>query len=198
MNIKSSIAILEKIYQIMMSGMRSNKSPHPQQWLRAKKLSSPKTYAAFNSGQLHHSKPKEFIDELASVGFLEKSGVTGKDRKTCYTCFGNFSIIFPLRNEDNHIVNFYEMGIKKERSSYLNEQGIYPSYPHPFTQKLIITDTILDAATILEAEVLNSKEAVMALHEGKIKPQHQQAIGQLKELSEVIYIELKKNPAAAQ
>ena len=49
MNKKSSVEILEKIYQSMSNGMRNPKAHSPRQWLIDKKLSFNKTYAAFNS-----------------------------------------------------------------------------------------------------------------------------------------------------
>ncbi len=192
MNTKSSVEILEKIYQSMSKGIRNHKSHSPRQWLNTKHLSFSKTYAAFNSGQMHHRKTQDFIDELVSVGFLKESKAATNTGKSGFSSFGNFSIIFPLRNEEYQIVNFYEMGIKKQGCSYMNEMGIYPAYPHSLTKKLIIVDSILDAATILDSEILGNKEAVMALHHGELKSQHKQAIAQLTQLEEVIYIESKK------
>ena len=197
MNKKSSVEILEKIYQSMSNGMRNPKAHSPRQWLIDKKLSFNKTYAAFNSGQMHHRKEQSFIDELLSVGFLKESNVPTNTGKTGYSSFGNFSIVFPLRNEENHIINFYEMGIKKQHSSYMNDTGIYPCYPNALTKKLIIVDSILDAASVLDAEILENKQAVMALHQGEIKPQHKQAIARLSELEEVIYLASNKYQVAS-
>lgn len=192
MNKKSSIEILERIYQSLSNGMRNAKADVPRLWLRDKYISFESTHAAFNSGQIHHRKPQDFLDELVSVGFLKISNAATNTGKPGYTCFGNFSIIFPLRNENNHIVNFFETGIRKSKNSYMNEEGIYPAYPHAQTKKLIIVDTILEAATILHSEILDNKEAVIALHNGELKQQHQNAIASLKELTEVIYLQSKK------
>jgi hypothetical protein len=70
----------------------------------------------------------------------------------------------------------------------MNKQGIYPAYPSSLTKKLYITNTIIDAATLLESKMLDNKEAVMALHDGELSDEHLQAINGLKELTEIILI----------
>jgi hypothetical protein len=182
--------IIKRIYDSMFNGIRLSKSVEAKKWLDKKGLSIELTHACFNSGQLHHRKPDDFIQELKSVGFLIESDKGTNTGKKGYSSFGREAIVFPLKNNNGVIVNFCAIRIQleAEKTIYMNKQGIYPAYPSSLTKKLYITNTIIDAATLLESKMLDNKEAVMALHDGELSDEHLQAINGLKELTEIILI----------
>lgn len=178
------------IYKSCSNGIRAAKSNAPREWLAKKGLSIDATGACFNSGQMHHRQEQSFKMALAEVGFMQKSTVGVNSDTVPYTVFGIFSIMFPLRNESNEIVNFYSIRIRSENTAYMNQEpGLYPGYPSELTKRLFVVNTVLEAATILESKVLDNKEAVIALHEGKVMPEHELAIKRLTALVEVIYID---------
>ncbi|MBS1636824.1 MAG: hypothetical protein JST26_12985 [Bacteroidetes bacterium] len=178
------------IYKSCSNGIRAAKSNAPREWLAKKGLSIDATGACFNSGQMHHRQEQSFKMALAEVGFMQKSTVGVNSDTVPYTVFGIFSIMFPLRNESNEIVNFYSIRIRSENTAYMNQEpGLYPGYPSELTKRLFVVNTVLEAATILESKVLDNKEAVIALHEGKVMPEHERAIKRLTALVEVIYID---------
>lgn len=189
---KTEKELLEMVYNYASNGLRYGKSTKAREWLKEKKLSMDATMACFNSGQLHHRKEKEFKEALERIGFMKQSHVGVNCDSIPYTVFGNFSIMFPLKNKENQIVNFYSVNIKNEKTAYLNHEGFYPATPHEQTKRLFITDTVVDAATLLESKILDNKEAVIALHDGIFLNQHKQLIEGLKNLSEVIHITSKK------
>ncbi|MBA3680502.1 MAG: hypothetical protein H0W73_04965 [Bacteroidetes bacterium] len=189
---KTETELLQMVYNYASNGLRVGKSKQAREWLNMKKLSIETTMACFNSGQLHHRKEKEFKEALERIGFMKVSNHASNCDSLPYTVFGNFSIMFPLRNKENEIINFYAMGIKNSKTAYLNHEGMYPAYPHEQTKRLFITDTVLDAATILESKVLDNKEAVIALHEGILLRHHKEVIQQLKHLTEIIQITKNK------
>ena len=96
--------------------------------------------------------------------------------------------MFPLRNINNDIVNFYAIGLKHHKNSFLNHHGLYPAYPHEQTKKLFVTDTILDCATLMESKVMDNREAVIALYDGLLLDQHIEVIQSLQHLSEIVHI----------
>jgi hypothetical protein len=189
---KERIELLSYIYRSLSNGIRSAKANAPREWLAQKGLSVEVTGACFNSGQIHHRKEQSFKDSLEQIGFIKRSDVPTNAGQIPYTVFGIYSVIFPLRDEDSRVVNFYAASLKKEKTEYMNQEGIYPSYPHAMTERLFITEDILDAATLLEAKVLDNREAVIALHDGKLMPQHSGAISSLKVLKEIILITKKE------
>lgn len=182
------IEILEKIYRSLSNGIRSAKADVPRAWLKQRGLSIEVSGACFNSGQMHHRKPDAFREGLLSVGFMTESKAPTNTGEKGYTVFGNYAVLFPLRNERNQVVNFYAMGIKNNKCGFMNEQGIYPCYPHATTKKLYITSTVQEAATLLESRLLDNRETVIALFDGELKAQHKQAIKSLAELKEVVWI----------
>ncbi|MCC6836974.1 MAG: hypothetical protein IT234_00430 [Bacteroidia bacterium] len=178
------------IYKSCSNGIRAAKSNAPREWLAKKGLSIDATGACFNSGQMHHRQEQSFKMALAEVGFMQKSTVGVNSDTVPYTVFGIFSIMFPLRNESNEVVNFYSIRIRSENTAYMNQEpGLYPGYPSELTKRLFVVNTVMEAATILESKVLDNKEAVIALHDGKVMPEHERAIKRLTALVEVIYIE---------
>jgi hypothetical protein len=190
---KNKKEILATIHKSLSNGIRNSKAEVPRKWLKEKGLTLESSGATFNSGQMHHRKQQSYKDALESVGFLIKSEVPTNQGQIPYTSFGNYGILFPLRDEQNDVVNFYSIGIKNHKIQYLNKEGIYPCFPHESTKKLYIVNGILGAATILESNVLDNKEAVIALFDGEMLPQHEEAIKRLTQLEEVIWIESPEN-----
>lgn len=191
-NDKTEIELLSLVYNYASNGLRVGKSKQAREWLRQKQLNAEQTMACFNSGQLHHRKEKEFKEALERIGFMKKSNVGTNCDSIPYTVFGNCSVMFPLRNVKNEIVNFYAIGLKNNKTSFLNHYGLYPAYPHEQTKKLYITDNIVDCATLMETKILDNREAVISLYDGVFLEQHVQVIQGLKHVTEVVQIRTKK------
>ena len=122
---------------------------------------------------------------------LKKSAsVVPKEGLTAYTVFGRYGLIFPLLNKQNEIVNYFAVRFELEtpKEEYLNREGIYPAFPHPLTKRLFLVPTLLDCASLMQSKTLGNREAVMALHNGELLPQHLEAIKSLLELEEIIII----------
>lgn len=182
---------LHSLYQSFETGIRSAKAVDPKLYLKNIGLDYTELRIGFNSGQFHHRQPQEIKDHFERLGLLTKSdaGVNSNDL-TAYTVFGRYGIIFPLVNEQNHVVNFFAIRFKMAtpQENYLNDKGVYPCYPHPSTKTLFLVPTILDAASLLQSKALENKEAVMALHEGRLLSQHVEAIKGLDQLEHIIMI----------
>lgn len=186
MNKKEHTETFNKLYESMYSGIRGSKTIDAKNWMKGKGLTPNATDACYNSGRFHHSENKVFKEELLQIGFLTRSNVNTKNG--AYNCFAKKSICFPLKNEKDEIVNFYAIPLEGGEHLYLNESGLYPKYPAESTEILYLTHTILDAASLIESKIPGKKNAVLALQDGKLTPQHKQAINQLKNLKEIILI----------
>lgn len=189
-NERTEIELLEMVYNYASNGLRQSRQA--KEWLSIKKLTPDSTMACYNSGQLHHRKELAFKQALERIGFMKRINVGVNSDTVPYTIFGNFSIMFPLRDANNHIVNFYAVSMKDQSNRYLNQEGFYPAIPDNKTQRLFIADTILDAATLLESKVLNKEDSIISLHDGVLLEQHKKVIQSLKHLTEVIQITTKK------
>ena len=184
--------ILSELYIKLSVGVRTKRSTLLIEWMKVHNLSISKTYACYNAGNFQTNKDPNYISQLESVGFLSKCNYVRKDGNTMYKSFGVHSVLFPLKDSNHTIVNFYAIGIRINRADFLNQEGIYPCFPKEQTTKLFIVPTILDAATMLESKVLKPTEFVIALFDGKLMPQHEEAIGTLKHLKEIIWLETTK------
>ncbi len=108
----------------------------------------------YNAGTLHHGELNntELINTYQELGLLNKTN-------SGYASFGLASLVFGLRDKQNNVTGMYFRAVeprpskfknrKFEKHLYLkNRTGLYPNYPSPNTQKIILTESIIDAATL--------------------------------------------------
>jgi DNA primase len=100
-------------------------------------------------------------------------------------------IIFPLKNKENKIVSLYGRSIRNDedqRHFYLqNREGLYPGYPKASTTKLIVTESIIDAASLLQQEEIKLNYTILSLYgTNGLTDEHLQVITALPQLQEVI------------
>jgi DNA primase len=188
--IKGQDSIYERLYQGLVNGTFRGICGKATKWLKDKKLDAKNVQAGYNSHQFHLRNP-ELIDELLQIGFLIKVGRSKYDTPG-FTSFGTRQIIFPLRDETGNVINFCCISMKRDRCEFLNENGIYPRYPAASTTHLYITQSILDAATIMESGLIRKLDAVICVPDGTIKTQHENAISGLKQLQSIVWIEGRK------
>lgn len=134
-----------------------------QEYLQKRKLDNGKTEVGYNSGQFHHGarKDENLINTCLQYGLLLDLGTKARTGDAAYKPFGKWGLVFPLKNKQNEIVSLYfrsTLKDKNQRHFYLKDrQGLYPCYPTAEVKKLILTESIIDAATLLEQETIKSK-----------------------------------------
>lgn len=185
------IALIAELYRTFQHGIRSGKAQVPRAYLKQLGLDYLTLNLGFNSGQFHHRQPLAYKQQYAGIGILtlnEKVGVNKKGRVP-YTCFGAYSIVYPLKNEQGEIVNLYADRFKLDRpkQSYLYpHEGIFPHYPNVHTTTLYLCDNILETASFIQLNLLKHQEAVISLFDGKLTPEIQRALSQLSHLNKVV------------
>jgi DNA primase len=119
---------------------------------------------------------KERSIEKAEVGFNDNTWDT---LKQC--------IIFPLRDKKNKVVSLYGRSIyNNEEAKHFytrNRKGLYPAYPKADTKILILTEAIIDAATLLQ---ITDNKILACYGTNGFTTEHEQAIKDLKQLEEII------------
>lgn len=101
-------------------------------------------------------------------------------------------IIFPLRDKDDKIVSFYGRAThnKGESKHFYSKdrKGLYPRWPVSSTRTLILTEAVIDAASIYQLRDLTSHLiAVLACYgTNGFTADHEQAVKELRHLEEVI------------
>jgi DNA primase catalytic core len=178
------IAVLTKFFSYYKSGLpRSKKAVD---YLQSRCIDYKITDAAFNSGGLHgDAKHTNMVESMVKVGLLKARPDNG------FTVWAKDCIIFPLKNIDNKIVSLYGRSITNNddnRHFYLsNRSGLYPGYPSLQTKKLILTESIIDAASLLQQKEITEQYTVLSLYgTNGLTDEHQQSIIALPQLEEII------------
>ena len=142
----------------------------------------------YNGGVLHRDSKQHHL-----IASMEKYGLLKPRPNKGYSVWAKDCVIFPLRNNEHKIVSLYGRSITNnsdQRHFYLSgREGLYPGYPKASTTRLILTESIIDAASLLQQQDLTLQYEVLALYgTNGLTDEHQQAILPLKHLEEIIFM----------
>ncbi len=181
---------LGNMFQYFCNAVHNSKPAQEYLQSRGLKMSGE---IGYNSGQFHHGTRKDetLIGQCLEYGLLIDNGNRSKTGDKAYTVFGKWSICFALRGKENQVTGLYfrsTLDNKEQRHFYLkNRSGLYPGYPNPDTTKLILTEAIIDAATLLQVSEITEQYSVLACYgTNGLTEEHKQAIAELKQLQEII------------
>ena len=185
-------AVLMKMFTYFKNAIAN--SPQAKEYIKQRHLDHEKMEIGYNSGQFHHGtrRDEDLIKSCIKYGLLLDLNTKGRTGEAAYSPFGKWGIVFALRNHTNQIVGLYfrsTLSEKEQRHFYLKDrQGLYPSYPKAETKKLILTESIIDAASLLMQEsIKNSYEILSLFGTNGLTEEHIKAIKGLKELEEIIF-----------
>lgn len=145
-----------------------NSSSPAKDYLQKRNLDFKKLEVGYNSGQFHHGarKDENLINQCLEYGLLIDKGIIGRTGQTAYGVFGKWSICFALRNKENEVVGLYFRSTLNDENAkhfYLKERkGIYPGYPNKNTKKLILTEAIIDCASLLQIPQIKENYSLIA------------------------------------
>ncbi len=187
------IAVLTKFFTYYRSGLPRAKKAI--EYLQSRSIDHKVIEAAFNSGGLHvESKHHYLVDSMVKAGLLKAKPAGG------YSVWAKDCIIFPLKNAENKIISLYGRSIAPSNSPeggepsgasrhfYLaNRSGLYPGYPALSTKKLILVESVIDAASLLQQKEITEQYTVLSLYgTNGLTEEHIQAITSLPQLEEII------------
>lgn len=183
---------LERMFTYFKNGICS--SQPAQEYTKQRGLDFRKIEIGYNAGQFHHGARKDetLINECLKYGLLLDLNTKARTGEAAYKAFGKWCIVFALRNKNREIVSLYfrsTLNDQEQRHFYLRDrQGLYPCYPKKETKRLIITESIIDAATLLQIEQITSHYEILSLYgTNGLTDEHQQAIRSLHQLEEIIF-----------
>ena len=168
-------------------------SPPAKEYLQSRNLDFKQIEVGYNAGQFHHGarKTEELINQALEVGLLIDKNLVARTGEKAYQPFGKWCIVFALRNKQNQITGLYFRSTLNEKESkhfYLKDRtGLYPHYPNSRAKKLIITEAIIDGATLLQVPEITADYEILSLYgTNGLTEEHQKAIKELIELEEII------------
>ena len=178
-----------------------NNSKPAKEYLEKRGLDFTRIEVGYNSGQFHHGerKTEELINQSLETGLLLDKGITGRTGEKAYGVFGKWGICFALRNQKNEVTGLYfrstlqsqdnKMEAGTSRHYYLKDRkGIYPGYPGKETKKLILTEAIIDCASLLQIkEIRDNYSLISCFGTNGLNEEILNSIKELKQLEEVIF-----------
>lgn len=183
---------LGNMYQYFKNAV-SNSKP-AKDYLQQRNLDFKKIEIGYNAGQFHHGtrKDENVINQCLEYGLLIDKNITGRTGEKAYGVFGKWCICFALKNKENEVTGLYfrsTLNDKESKHFYLkNRTGLYPNYPDKNTKKLILTEAIIDGASLLQIKEIADNYSVLACYgTNGLTEEHQQAIKDLPQLEEIIF-----------
>jgi DNA primase catalytic core len=191
-NEQERMYFLEKMFLSFRKGLLC--SDPAKEYCSSRNLDFDKLEVGFNSGQFHHGarKDEKLINDCLNYGLLTLAGTNSRTGGQAYKPFGNKSILFPLKNKENQIVSFYfRSTVNNENSKHFylkNRQGLYPNYPNPDTKKLVLTEAIIDTASLLQIDEIKDNYTLLTCYgTNGLNEEILNAIKPLKQLEEIIF-----------
>ncbi len=171
-----------------------NNSKPAKDYLNKRSLDFTKLEVGYNSGQFHHGarKDENLIAQCLEYGLLIDKGIIGRTGEKAYGVFGKWSICFALKNKENEVTGLYFRSTLNDENAkhfYLKDRkGIYPNYPKKETKKLILTEAIIDGASLLQIKSIAENYSVIACFgTNGLNDEILNAIKELEKLEEIIF-----------
>ncbi|HZD93839.1 MAG TPA: CHC2 zinc finger domain-containing protein, partial [Candidatus Sulfotelmatobacter sp.] len=185
-------AVLTRMFIYFKNAVHSSKPA--QEYIKGRALDGGKLEIGYNTGQFHHGTRRDelLITSCLEVGLLSKHDRPGRTGEEAYRPFAKYCLVFALRNAANQVSGLYfrsTVNDQEQRHFYLKDrQGLYPRYPAQGTKKLILTESIIDAATLVQLPAINEQYSVLALYgTNGLTDEHGAAIAALPHLEEIIF-----------
>jgi DNA primase len=129
----------------------------------------------YNTGQFHHGqrRDEELIQACVGAGLLSPFGTNSrKPGEQAYKAFAKYCICFALKDRGGRVTGLYFRSTGSSggpaaaaRHFYLKDSaGLYPGYPAPGTGKLIIAESVIDTASLLQIEAVAKHYSLLAAY----------------------------------
>ncbi|MFM2395165.1 MAG: hypothetical protein RLZZ546_3148, partial [Bacteroidota bacterium] len=187
----------EEILQNMFSYFKNavHNSKPARDYIQSRGLDATKIEIGYNTAQFHHGTRRDetLINNCVSIGLLSPWGTNSRNpTQQGYKAFGKECICFAMRDRGNHITGLYFRSISNntdQRHYYLKDsKGLYPHYPKPNTEKLIIAESIIDTASLLQIEFIQKEYSLLSAYgTNRLNEEMKEAINDLKQLKEIIF-----------
>jgi len=183
------IAILSKLMaEAQKSIVRSTKG---KDYLDQRGLLLENAEIGYLMERFHNSWNEIQKQSAIDVGILNKrkNGMLSPVFKNC--------VVFPIKNKDGRIINIYGRSITESKNTarhfYLKgaHQGVYPNYPSREARHLILTESIIDARSLIQVKgedqgLLSAAEVIALYGTNGLTSEIKTAIKELTELEEII------------
>jgi DNA primase len=185
--------ILQNMFTYFKNAVHNSKPA--KDYIKSRGLDATKIEIGYNTAQFHHGARRDetLINNCVAVGLLAPWGNNSRNLELqAYKPFAKYSICFALRDRGNHITGLYFRSTENNTDAkhfYLKEStGIYPNYPNPDTTKLIIAESVIDTASLLQIESITKHYSLLSAYgTNRLNDEMKTAISELKQLKEIVF-----------
>jgi len=163
-------AMIQRFWESCRSGLKNNRSG--QGYLAERCIKE------IRAGYCGHRSMQHWQKHLQRAA--EEHGLLKDGRPHFQNC-----VVFPLVNVFGKTVGLYGRSIQSKKHVYLQggHQGLYPCYPKKDSETVVLTESVIDAATLMVAGI----DTPLALYgTNGFTEEHVQALQRLKKLKEII------------
>lgn len=192
MSAQPRTAILARMFTYFKNAVHNSKPA--QDYIKSRGLDATQLEIGYNSGQFHHGQRKDeaLIAACEQLGLLAAWGTNTREGGQAYKAFGRNCIVFALRNAGHQVCGLYFRSILNDtdgRHFYLRDRsGLYPGYPDAGSVRLILTESVIDAAVLAQHSFITKQYSVLACYgTNGFTPEHRGAITGLVHLQEIIF-----------
>jgi DNA primase catalytic core len=181
------LAVLSKIAQDTQASYKRTQGA--QEYIKSRNLNPDKLEIGYIGRELGKGWNSALQQSGLKLGLLKPNKQNGIAPKFTQC------VVFFTKNEKGQVVDIYARSIvatsdaQTGKHFYLNghHQGIYPHYPNVDTKKLILTECIIDCATLQQIESISNEYSLIALFGvNGLTNEIEESIKSLKELNEII------------
>lgn len=165
-----------------------------QEYLQQRGLDPLKIEVGYNTAQFHHGARRDdaLINNCVAVGLLAPWGINTRQGGQAYKPFAKHCIVFALRDKAGQVAGLYFRSTENntnQKHYYLKDStGLYPKYPEPTTQKLIIAESIIDTASLLQIKAITDEYSLLAAYgTNRLTQEMKAAIMELQQLIEIVF-----------
>jgi DNA primase len=165
-----------------------------QDYLKQRCLDPLKIEVGYNTAQFHHGARKDdaLISNCVAVGLLAPWGTNTRQGGQAFKPFAKYSIVFALRDKASQVTGLYFRSTENntdQKHYYLKDStGLYPGYPKETTQKLIIAESIIDTASLLQIKAITDNYSLLSAYgTNRLNDEMKAAITGLQQLTEIIF-----------
>lgn len=158
-NLLPRLAVLGKVAQDSKASYK--RTAKARDYIRTRKLNPD----VLEIGYIGSEFGKRWNEQLKKSAL--NLGIFKEHRQNIVPKFKN-CVLFFTKNEKGQIIDLYGRSINPNgegKHFYLNgkHQGIYPAYPNTKTTKLILTEALIDAATLEQQNEINENYTILSL-----------------------------------
>lgn len=191
-------AVLQRVWATMTAGAAL--STVARAYLTARGLDAGALGAAgapvgYNSGQMHYGKRRDeaLVASCLRYGLLSDTGRKSRTGGPALRTFARDSIAFALRTESGDIGGLYFRAVGGTdgrgggKHFYLRDRrGLWPRWPVAGTRRVLLCESVVDAASVVQDEAVTSGWAVVALYgTNGWTAEHDAALDRIERLEEV-------------